>query len=156
MDNKTTGGLSEGLEIEVNDRYEDYSIGDPVRFLDRKLITTGKHSCLKGNQWVHGYRFRPAENCRMERMDNLKLAGAAVRGSVLGTTPESSRLALATDPDGQHPQCREEQRPCLREERCREGQCPCHQAGQCLRHQAGMCLYHQGKRCLRYRKAGDP
>ncbi|HEX3075528.1 MAG TPA: hypothetical protein VHQ24_01530, partial [Lachnospiraceae bacterium] len=100
LDNKTTGGLSEGLEYEVSDRYENYQLGDVVEFLGTPLIVAQKYSSLRGNQWVHDYSLRPENNCRMERMDNLELAGAAVKGTVLGTNTTSSKLALETDMEG--------------------------------------------------------
>ncbi len=97
LDNKTTGGLSEGLEIEIKDRYENYFLGDIIEFLKVHLVVTAKKSYLKGGQWVHDYSLRPSVNCKMERMDNLKLAGAAIPGRVLGTSLTSTMLALDTD-----------------------------------------------------------
>ena len=97
LDNKTTGGLSEGLEIEVKDRYENYFLGDIVEFLKVHLVVTAKKSYLKGGQWIHDYSLRPSLNCKMERMDNLRLAGAAIPGRVLGTSLTSTMLALDTD-----------------------------------------------------------
>ncbi|WP_207706008.1 contractile injection system protein, VgrG/Pvc8 family, partial [Clostridium sp. HBUAS56010] len=97
LDNKTTGGLSKGLEIEVRDCYEDYCLGDLVEFLNIPLVVTEKHSCLKRGEWLHAYHVRPAQNCKMERMDNLKLAGAAIRGQVLASSFTSTRLELKTD-----------------------------------------------------------
>jgi len=100
LDNKTTGGLSEGLEIEVKDRYENYFLGDIIKFLKVHLVVTAKNSYLKGGQWVHDYSLRPSVNCKMERMDNLRLAGAAIPGRVLGTSLTSTMLALDTDIEG--------------------------------------------------------
>lgn len=97
LDNKTTGGLSEGLEIEIKDRYENYFLGDIIEFLKVHLVVTAKKSYLKGGQWVHDYSLRPSVNCKMERMDNLKLAGAAIPGRVLGTSLTSTMIALDTD-----------------------------------------------------------
>ena len=99
LDNKTTGGFSEGLEIEVKDCYENYLPGDVVEFLNVHLVVTAKNSYLKGGQWIHNYSLRPSSNCKMKRMDNLRLAGAAIPGAVLGTSLTSTRLALDTDID---------------------------------------------------------
>lgn len=49
LDNKTTGGIVQGLEIEVEERWEDYQLGDPVGFLGGSFVISGKYSRLKGN-----------------------------------------------------------------------------------------------------------
>lgn len=101
VDNGMDGILSGGSEIVVEERYEDYCPGDTVLFHGERLVVSGKVSRFSGNQWVHDYTLRTEVECRVDRICNPKLSGAAIKGTVLETTLTSSRLSLETDGAGE-------------------------------------------------------
>ena len=100
-DNGGKGILSGGTELLVEGRYEDHCLGDAVSFHGERFIITGKESRLAGGLWVHDYALRREGECHVDRICSPWLAGAAVKGTVLGTTLTCSRLALETDGAGE-------------------------------------------------------
>ena len=101
VDNEEDSYLSGEFEIEVEDRYEDYLLGDRVSFQGRRLVVTRKTSRLKNSEWVHSYILTPESGCHVERIYNPRLAGAAIRGTVTETSLCANRLALVTDGEGE-------------------------------------------------------
>ena len=97
LDANTTGGLIKSTELKIRDCASDYSLGDVVSFQDKVWIVAGKESQIKQARWIHSYVLRRPENCCVNRMDNLRMAGVAIEGEVVATNIDSTQLKLKTD-----------------------------------------------------------
>ena len=97
VDNNYTGGVLLGKRLEVSGIREDYEMGARLSFEGETWAVIGKQSELIDALWVHRYELCLPGECHTERMDNLRLPGTAITGSVKETGVSSNRLSLETD-----------------------------------------------------------
>ena len=100
-DNKEEREAFWGLEVVVEKQREEYHLGERVRLQGSLYAIAGKESCLVREEWLHTYNLRGLEACKVEPRGNPCLAGAAVRGQVVGTNLTGAQLSLETDGEGE-------------------------------------------------------
>ena len=75
--------------------------GDRAVFRGQRLAVAGKESWLEGGELRHTYTLRGEDGFRAEPFYNYGMIGASVAGTVVESSPESSRLSLGTDAEGE-------------------------------------------------------
>ena len=103
-DNVGKGYLCGNRELQVWDRYEEYEPGERVCVNGSILTVVEKTSYIKNSQWLNSYGFMESPACRTETVRGSRPSGVAVRGSVIDTGMDRSRLRLVTDGIGESPE----------------------------------------------------
>ena len=95
------GMVCTGPEYVVKGCREMLYPGDRAVFRGQRLAVAGKESWLEGGELRHTYTLRGEDGFRAEPFYNYGMIGASVAGTVVESSPESSRLSLGTDAEGE-------------------------------------------------------